>query len=445
MLDAGQAQALIERALRRCEAADGAEVALCGGELALTRFAGSVIHQNVTEQRVALSVRVVSGRRTARATTTRLDDEGLLLVTDEALQAVRRAPEDDHLLPLFEGGGEPTGPQAPAPAPLPSPDERAGLFARARDVLDGSGATLFGYAAATRGWIGEYDEARAFAVGNSRGLRRFAAPAHHALSLTVRLGEATAWAHAEAPADMPLEAETMAARALHRATLMQSPEALGPGEMTVVLEAEAAADLLGFLAPHVTGRSLEEGESCLVGRLGERVFAESVFIADDVHHPLQRGVPFDAEGVARRRVTLIEGGVARGAVNDRVTAARTGAEATGHGLPVPSGEGAHAAHLVMEGGAATLPALIASTDRGVLITRAWYTNFVDFKRALITGMTRDGTFLIEDGKVTRALRDLRFNVSLFELLGRIEALGPQGRHAGVVAPAMRVRGFRFTS
>ncbi|NUP90529.1 MAG: TldD/PmbA family protein, partial [Candidatus Sumerlaeia bacterium] len=119
--------------------------------------------------------------------------------------------------------------------------------------------------------------------------------------------------------------------------------------------------------------------------------------------------------------------------------------ATGHGLPVPSGEGAHAAHLVMEGGAATLPALIASTDRGVLITRAWYTNFVDFKRALITGMTRDGTFLIEDGKVTRALRDLRFNVSLFELLGRIEALGPQGRHAGVVAPAMRVRGFRFTS
>jgi predicted Zn-dependent protease len=112
---------------------------------------------------------------------------------------------------------------------------------------------------------------------------------------------------------------------------------------------------------------------------------------------------------------------------------------------VPSAEGAHPMNLVMEGGDASVDDLIASTERGVLVTRSWYSNFVDFHRAMITGMTRDGTFLIEGGKVTRPVRDLRFNISLFELFTQIEALGPQGRHEGVVAPAMKVRDFRFTS
>jgi PmbA protein len=156
-------------------------------------------------------------------------------------------------------------------------------------------------------------------------------------------------------------------------------------------------------------------------------------------------VPFDAEGVTRESVLLVENGVAKNLVFDRATAVKMKAQPTGHGLPVPSAEGAHAAHLAMEGGPTSLEQMIASTERGVLITRAWYTNSVDFKRALITGMTRDGTFLVESGKITSGLHDLRFNVSLFELLGNIEALGPQGRAGDVVAPAMKVRGFRFTS
>ncbi|MBN1477247.1 TldD/PmbA family protein, partial [Candidatus Sumerlaeota bacterium] len=114
-------------------------------------------------------------------------------------------------------------------------------------------------------------------------------------------------------------------------------------------------------------------------------------------------------------------------------------------LPIPSAEGSAAQHLVMEGGETSLEEMIASTDRGVLITRSWYTNFVDRKKALVTGMTRDGTLLIESGQIVSGLRDLRFNVSLFELLGGVDALGPQARHDGIVAPAMRVRGFRFTS
>jgi predicted Zn-dependent protease len=156
-------------------------------------------------------------------------------------------------------------------------------------------------------------------------------------------------------------------------------------------------------------------------------------------------VDFDAEGVPRQTVTLIERGVVEGFVHDRRTAARAGIDPTGHGLPIPSAEGSAAQHLVMEGGETSLEEMISSTDRGVLVTRSWYTNFVDRKKALVTGMTRDGTFLVEGGQIASGLRDLRFNVSLFELLSGVDALGPQGRCEGVVAPAMRVRGFRFTS
>ena len=332
-----------------------------------------------------------------------------------------------HLLPIFEESGG-VGTRAPAAQDeesdsLPPPEARSGQFAIARTVLDGTGAQLFGHASAWRGNIGAWGEAPAFALGNSVGVRRFAAPSQHALSLTVGLGDATGWSHAEAPAAEPIDAQALAGRALEKAQL----------------------DLVGFLRWHATGRSVEEKQSCLTGKLGDRVFGENVTIHDDVRHPLQRGVAFDAEGVPRRTVTLVENGVAKELVWDRATAARVGAEPTGHGLPVPSAEGALSEHLVMEGGDASVDDLIASTERGVLITRSWYTNFVDFRKATITGMTRDGTFLIEGGRITQGLRDLRFNISLFELLNGIEALGVQARCEGVVAPARRVRGFRFTS
>lgn len=445
MLTQAEASDLIGRVLHLCSSADGAEVSLLGGELALTRFANSAIHQNVAEERVLLSVRTIVGKRTARVTTSRLDRQGLEQAVQEALAATRGARESDDLLPLFSDTGPPPTADDAGAAP-DDPERRAEQFAAARDVLAGTGALLFGYASAQRGWIGDYDEVGAFALGNSTGLLRFAAPAHHALSLTVGLGGFTAWAHEEAPADTPIEAAPLARRALEKAQrLAKGVTSIEPTEMTVILEPAAAAELVGMLAGHITGRAVLEERSCLAGKLGERVFGAEVTIADDVHHPLQRGVAFDAEGVPRRPVTVIERGVFKGLVLDRATAARMGQAPTGHGLPVPSTEGAQAAHLVMAGGQVGPEAMIASTARGVLITRAWYTNFVDFRRGLITGVTRDGTFLIEDGAITTGLRDLRFNVSLFDLLSNIEMLGPQGRAGGVVAPAMKVRGFRFTS
>jgi PmbA protein len=445
MLNQDQAFELIDRALALCGDADGAEVALGGGELALTRFANSEIHQNVQEERIEVSVRAVVGKHTARASTSRLDDRGLAEVAQRALEAARRAPEDEDLLPLFEGsdgGGEEPGDPIPAPE---TPEGRAEHFSQARSVLQGSGAALYGFASTLRGNIGEWGEAHAFALGNSAGVRRFSVPAQHALSLTVGLGENTAWAHAEAPSSDPIDAESMAHTALAKARGLAEPRAIEPGEMTVILESAASANLMAFLTPHVTGRSVEEDQSCLTGRVGERVFGEGVTIRDDVRHRLQQGVDFDAEGVPRQTVTLVEGGVVEGFVHDRRTAARAGVDPTGHGLPIPSAAGSAAQHLVMEGGEMSLEEMIASTDRGVLITRSWYTNFVDFKKALITGMTRDGTFLIEGGQIVSGLRDLRFNMSLFELLGGIDALGSQGRFDSVVAPAMRVQGFRFTS
>jgi predicted Zn-dependent protease len=217
----------------------------------------------------------------------------------------------------------------------------------------------------------------------------------------------------------------------------------------VILEPAAVLDLLGQMFMDFSATALRDGRSFLVDRVGKRLFGENITIRDDVYHPLQSGAPFDGEGVPRQKLTLVERGVIREVARSRLAAHLTGGAPTGHGFPLPNDFGEAPVNIVIDGGESSVDEMIASTERGILVTRLWYIREVDPYEKIMTGMTRDGTFRIEDGRIAGGLRNFRFNQGLIDLLTNVEALSPAVRASGeesfdAVVPAMKVRGFHFT-
>jgi PmbA protein len=256
-----------------------------------------------------------------------------------------------------------------------------------------------------------------------------------------------------------LEAEPLAERAAAKALVPGEPAELPAGEYPVVMEPRAVGSLLELLGDTAfNGLAYAEGRGALVDRLGDRVAAPAVNLADSPRHPQTLSRAFDAEGTPKRELALIEGGVARAVVHDLRSAALAGAESTGHAL-APGGiaDGPTPTNLVLAGGSAGgVDALCAPVERGVYVTRFWYENVVRPKETLITAVTRDGTFLIEDGRVTRPLRNLRLTDSVLGVLARVEELSAETEltspaefysrrfASGVVAPALRAASVRFT-
>jgi PmbA protein len=217
----------------------------------------------------------------------------------------------------------------------------------------------------------------------------------------------------------------------------------------VILEPAAVLDLVGFLFYDFAGTAVLDRRSCFNDRMGKQVMGRNIILRDDVTHPLQTGAPFDGEGFPRQPVLLVDRGVPRNLVYARATARKMKARPTGHGFPLPNEYGEAPFNLVFEGGNTPVDAMVASTDRAILLTRLWYIREVDPYEKLLTGMTRDGTFLIEGGRIVSGIRNFRFNQGLLEMLSSVEALGPAVRSAGeesfeMVVPAMKVRNFHFT-
>ncbi|MEA2392543.1 MAG: hypothetical protein QOJ82_434, partial [Solirubrobacteraceae bacterium] len=266
------------------------------------------------------------------------------------------------------------------------------------------------------------------------------------------------WAAGAGTSQAAIDPDALAARAASKGT-REPPVEIEPGEYTVVLEHDAVGTLLeflGFLA--FNGLAHAEGRGALAGRLGQRVAASAINLADSprLHRTLPRA--FDFEGVPKAPLPLIQDGVAHAVVHDMRSAARAGTRSTGHAL-APGGApfGPVPTNLVLIGGGAADEAeLMAPVERGIYVTRLWYVNVVHEKSALLTGTTRDGTFLIEDGRLGRPIKDVRFTDSALRLLEATEALTAEQRlvaeaefygrrfATGVVTPALRARGFRIT-
>jgi PmbA protein len=407
---------------------------------ALTRFANNAIHQNVSEQSTQLSVRPVIEGRTARATTNRLDRNGIRDVVAEAVAITRLIESDADLPPLAEPGEIDDWQRYFAATAEATPEERAQAVAEAIRAVSGEGQTAAG--------IYSTDATR-FALYNSRGVAASYRETMARFSITAMAGDSSGWAKASACDLRSLDPVALARSAARKAAGSHDPRELPAGRYTVILEPAAVLDLVGQMFTDFSGTAIRDGRSFLNDRIGKKLFGENITIYDDAAHPLQSGAAFDAEGVPRRRLTLVKSGVVREIAYCRQAAALVGAGPTGHGFPVPNDTGEAPMNIVIAGGDTQVEEMVAATEQGILVTRLWYIREVDPYEKIFTGMTRDGTFLVENGKVTAGVRNFRFNVGLMEMLSNVEALSPAVRASGeetfdMVVPAMKVRGFNFT-
>jgi PmbA protein len=433
---------IIDDVLRLAKATDAEETEVHVEEVdeALTRFANNAIHQNVAEHGLTVSVRTVVEGRTARATTNRIDEDSLRATIAASLSLAASEPKNPRLLPLpGKQRYRPVNRFAKATAAL-TPENRARAVRRACDLAVKCGQTAAGIFSSGLSQT---------AMGNSRGLFAAYRETHAEFSITVLEGPAASWAKANFGDVSLIDPQKLAERASEKAHRATNAVELPPGRYPVILEPAAVLDLVGFLFYDFSATAVADKRSCLNDRMGKQVFGENISITDDVYHPLQLGAPFDGEGMPRQKVTLVDRGVAENLVYARATAKTEKKEPTGHGFALPNEYGEAPLNLVFSGGKSSLEEMIASTDGGLLVTRLWYIREVDPYEKVMTGMTRDGLFLVEKGKVASAVKNFRFNQSVLEMLRNVEMLGPAVRGTGeeafeMVVPAMKVREFHFS-
>jgi predicted Zn-dependent protease len=262
-------------------------------------------------------------------------------------------------------------------------------------------------------------------------------------------GSAASWAKENAANVDDIEPQKLAQRASDKANRAVDARELAPGKYTVILEPAAVLDLVGFLFCDFSATAIQDQRSCFNERMGQQIFGKNISIVDDAYHPLQLGPPYDGEGLPRQKVLLVDRGVPKNLVYSRASAKAAKKQPTGHGFALPNEYGEAPMNLVFSGGKASLEEMIASTERGLLVTRLWYIREVDPYEKIMTGMTRDGLFLVEKGRVGSAVKNFRFNQSILEMLRNVEMMGPAVRATGeeafeMVVPAMKIRDFHFS-
>jgi predicted Zn-dependent protease len=434
------AEMLADRVLK-LSTADQTRVNITSGWSGNTRFADSSITTSGAATDTTITVTATVGRRRASASTNLLDAASLARTVQLAAQLARLAPEDPELMPEL-------GPQTytsvdafvARTADLDA-EERASAVRGAVDAATAAGkpaGDVF-----TAGYV--EGRARAVAVATSNGLFAYHRTTDADFSMTVRTpdGTGSGWASGGARDWSAVDPAAIGRVAAQKAVASRKPEAIEPGLYTAVLEPQAVTDLVPLLGGALNARAADEGRSPFSkpgggNRIGERVVDERVTLYSDPADPRLLGQPFDGEGLPIGRMVWIEKGVLRNLVYSRFWAEKQGKPPTGNAIG-PGG-------LTLAGGTKRTEQLIEECERGILVTHFFYIRSLDPRTVLQTGLTRDGAFLIEKGRITRALKNFRWNESPLLMLGRLEDLGrPEATAAGMMMPALRVRDFNFTS
>jgi predicted Zn-dependent protease len=425
--------------------ADGTavEVLLAAQQEGLTRFGNNVVSQHIETGNSELVIRIQQGTRQGKAGCNQFDRATLERTVRKAVLLASVQRDDPSVLPL-------PGSQKyrllshyrPQTVAL-SPDEKVDRIRQAVGLCMKKKTTAAGIFSHGMQAVG---------LANSNGLFAYNRYTSAGFSVTVMAKDSSGWADATEPDIHDLHPEALTAVALEKALAGRLPKALPPGEYDVILEPAAVAELLLFMAWEGFGAlPYLEGRSFVSGRLGQKILGGNVTIMDDVYHPRTLGLNFDYEGMPRRSVVLVDHGLAKAVVHDRKTAKEAGTESTGHALPLPNTNGPLPLNLVLAAGDSSVDEMIASTSRGLLITHFHYTNILDPVPLMITGMTRDGVFLVEKGKVKHPVKNFRFTESVVKAFNQVEALGREMVYAhsfwggGIVCPAAKIRGFNFSS
>ena len=449
MLGEKRIKEIADSILARSEA-DQTEVVILSGDEYLTRFANSTIHQNVAETDTGVRVRVVlrepgvQGAQVGVATTNDLGQEALAQTLESALEIARLQPENPEFKSL------------PEPQPLPdvtafsqstagcTPEQRArgvgAICLMARD----EGVVASGALTTATVEIG---------VANSLGVRAYHATTYADINTVIMSDTSAGYASALALDFDDLDFEAIGREAVEKCLHSQNPRSLEPGEYAVILEPYAVQDFVNMMS--YTGFSavaLQEGRSFMVGKMGAQIVDPRISIWDDGLDPAGIPWPFDFEGVPKQRVDLIRHGVAQGVVYDSYRAGKEeGKASTGHALPAPNSFGPMPLNLFFAGGDSTLAEMIRNTERGIYVTRFHYTRPAEPKQVVITGMTRDGTFLVENGELAYPVKNLRFTQSYLQALNQVEMIGAEPRLLTGLGglgrdsvPALKLGEFRFT-
>jgi predicted Zn-dependent protease len=435
-----EAQALTQRILGMSHA-EGCRVSIASGVQANTRFADNGVTTSGDSSNDSVVVRSTFGRRGASASTNVLTDEGLRRVVDMSERLARLSPEDREAMPEL-------GPQQYTDVPAffdrtanLDPSGRAEAANVCIETARRAQCTTSGFLSLGAG---------ATAVANNQGLFAYHRATAYAMTETVRTtdGTGSGWAGTAGNDWSRSRPSDLAATAARKAQLSQNPVAVEPGRYTVVLEPTAVANLLQLLAFAMNARTADEGRSFFSkrgggNRIGEKIVDERVTIASDPWDPELLAAPFSGDGLPNRRITWIEAGVVRNLIYDRYWASQKNVAPTGF----PAG-------IKMTGGEGSIDDLVRATERGILVTRFWYIRPLDPRTILYTGLTRDGTFLIENGRISHPVKNFRFNESPIVMLSNLEAMGRAIRvsasesgdiGAAVVVPPIRTRDFNFQS
>ena len=427
--------------------ADQTEALLLTEDSSLARFTPTAIHQHVAERNWTLILRVALGKRIAVVTTNILQPSSLKTLMQKAISLAKNLPPNESFVSL------------PEPKPIP---EINTFFNNVRRLTPMRKVKTIqeilslvkekGFSASGAFSHGEVE----LIVVNSLGVEAYQKFSDLFLHLIVQNGKGSGYASFISRDLDQLQIEPLVKTAVTKAQ-GGSPVQVEPGEYEVILEPEAVRELmvfLGYLGFHAL--AVQEGRSFFCNEFGKKMVHEKVTIYDDGLDPQGLQVPFDFEGMPKQKVIFFEEGVAKNVTYDSLTAGKEGRQSTGHGLIPPNTEGPIPINLFMQGGESHLEEMIRSVRRGIYVTRFHYTNVVDPMKTLITGMTRDGTFWIEEGEIKNPVKNLRFTESILKALSRVKAVSRErkicssgsvyGRRfiTGTVAPAIQVDGFNFS-
>ncbi|MFW6301389.1 MAG: TldD/PmbA family protein [Bacillota bacterium] len=440
MLKKAGAYMVLDRILSTAGSLD-MQVILKGENQELTRFAGSEIHQNVASDKLEAEILLGKDGRELKVTTNDFEHEALIKLIKKTGRKLMELPERDNKRDFIS-----------EPADISSEnyfkdlerefniENRAKKLQKAFSELD-SDLDAAGRLELNQNFM---------ALGNTEGITRYSRldKVDFSTVITDQSG-ATGYAAAVSNQAGDINIGSEFERAADKALKSRDAVEIEPGEYDVILEPAAVGGLVSYLSYiGFSGRSVQEGMSFLTDRLGQQVFGDNITLIDDCQDSNTMNFPFDFEGAERQRLNIIENGVARELAYDLKSARKAGVETTGHSVGDPS-IGGFPLHLVMDNGESGLEEMIAGTEKGLLITRFHYINVINPRKAILTGLTRDGTFLIENGKVKAPVKNLRFTQNIIDSLNQVEAISSEREKVGgfygyMYLPALKVNNFNFT-
>lgn len=447
MLERSQARELSQEILKRC-GNEPAELFLFHKEHSLTRFANNSIHQNVTEHNLTIYLRLLLGKRQGMASTNRNEPAALDELVSLARANAAASPEDPDFLGLAEHAKYSTIKSFDHATANYPPKIRAEQVKNVCSLAQEKGLNASG--AFSTGVNG-------FSIANSQGLFAYHVITEADFQTVIMSDDSSGRAQASGWKSEDIYPEAIGREAIQKAEQGRNPKQIEPGEFTVILDPYVTEDLLENLNRNgMGGRTVLDGRSWMNDRFGEQVMSPQVSIIDDGLNPEGMPLPFDSEGIPKQKVDIVTQGIASNPVFDRHTAEKAGTISTGHALPpyFPAfmrANGPIGLNLFMAPGDSSLEDMIRSTKIGLYITRFWYTRMVHPRDCIVTGMTRDGVFMVENGEIASPVKNLRFTQSYVEALANVEVIGQEtrllkselGSHAKCV-PALKLNGFNFT-